>query len=77
MKKILTKQEIEIEFKKYKISSKGKHLSKHYWNLKDQQKVIRSVQAYKNNRGTIRCKVQLPQCYVNKKVRVIIVENDK
>lgn len=60
------------EFEKYKKSVKSKRGIE--INLKEAQKKIRQVVSYKTKFNVIACSLKLPQCYVNKKVKVIVVK---
>lgn len=70
----MNKQQIEKEYIKYKKDARLRKAGKHSMDIAEHEKRVRRVQAWKAKDGVIRCKVELPQCYVNKTVRVICCE---
>lgn len=69
-KKEQLKKRVELldELRKYQLKD---HVTP-FVQLEDAQTKTRTVSAYLD-RGTVKCKVSLPSCYINKKVKVIIV----
>lgn len=65
------RKEYNKEYSKYK--KKGFVSRRPYVSLEVAQKQIRNVVGFRDN-GTIKCRVNLPACYINKKVRIIVVK---
>ena len=63
------KAELLEELHKYQL----KEHATPFVQLEEAQTKTRSVTAYLD-RGTVKCKVSLPSCYINKKVKVIVTE---
>ena len=47
------------------------------FSIRDAERKIRRTYGWKDNEGYVGCKLSLPGCYVNKRVRVIIVRPKK
>ncbi len=46
-------------------------------NIKEGQEKVRNASDYVTPTGQIKCSVSLPKCYIKKKVRVIVVEENE